>query len=228
MLVGFITGENQSYFATWGSPSMKPERPVIVLVFAILNLVFGGMGIVSFICGGVAVAFVFAILSNSPAGRTIPSFPSGLVVFFAVIFVYGFIMAVVLTISGVGLLNMKRWARNTAIAYSIITIAYSITTTVINITYAGPTIQKWQKDLQEEVAREQQRKGQPPPPAMNDPTQSPIFNMVASIGGAIFGMAYAIALLVVMLLPQVSAAFAEGRSRPQPDLDRDQNVEFED
>jgi hypothetical protein len=202
---------------------MKPERPVIVLVFAILNLVFGGMGILGFVCGGAAMAFVFVVLSNAPAGTTMPSFPSGLITFFVVIFVYGFIMAVVLTLSGVGLLNMKRWARNTAIAYSIITIVYSITTTVINITYAGPMMQKWQRDLQEEVARDQQRKGQPPPPTMNDPTQSPVFNAAVSIGGAIFGMAYAIALLIGMLLPQVPAAFAGRGIRSGLDWDHDRD-----
>src|SRR5437016_3312150 len=125
---------------------MKPERPVVVLVFAILNLVFGGLGILGFLCGGIVLAFVFAAFSSAPPGTAIPHFPSGLVTLFAVLFIYGFIMAVVLILSGIGLLNMRRWARNAAIAYSIITIVYSIVATVINISYVGPTMQKWQSD----------------------------------------------------------------------------------
>jgi hypothetical protein len=207
---------------------MKPERPVVVLVFAILNLVFGGLGILGFLCGGIILAIVFAALSSAPAGTAFPHFPSGLVTLFVVLFIYGFIMAVVLVLSGIGLLNMKRWGRNTAIAYSIITIVYSIVATVINITYIGPTMQKWQSDLQEEIARDQQLKGQPPPPNMYQPSQSPLLNAATSIVGAIFGMAYAIALLVVMYLPHVSAAFAGREIRRGIDWDRDPEYETQD
>jgi hypothetical protein len=45
---------------------MKPERPTIVLVFAILNLVFGGMGIIGFVFGAIIAALVFAVLSSGP------------------------------------------------------------------------------------------------------------------------------------------------------------------
>ena len=192
---------------------MKPERPVVVLVFAILNLVFGGLGVLGFLCGGVIFAFVFAALSSAPGGAPIPQFPPGLVTLLVIVFIYSFIMAIVLIISGIGLLNMKRWGRNTTIAYSIITIVYSVVSTVLNIAYIGPTMQKWQSEFQEEIAREQQRKGMTPPPNMYQPGQSPMFNAVTSIGGAILHMAYAVALLVVMCLPNVSAAFAGGRLR---------------
>jgi hypothetical protein len=207
---------------------MKPERPVVVLVFAILNLVFGGLGILGFLCGGVILAIVFAALSNAPAGASLPPFPSGLVTVFAVVFIYGFIMAVVLTLSGIGLLNMKRWGRNAAVAYSIITIVYSIVATVLNITYIGPTMQKWQNDLREEITRDQQRRGITPPPNVYQPGQSPTLNVALSIVGAILGMAYAVALLVVMYLPHVSAAFAGRGIRHGIDWDRDPQYETQD
>jgi hypothetical protein len=204
---------------------MRPERPVVVLVFAILNLVFGGLGIAGFLCGGIILGFMFLVFSSAPAGTPIPPLPSGLITVFVVLFVYGFIMAVVLILSGIGLLNMKRWGRNTAIAYSIITIVYSVVITVINITYIGPTMQKWQDDLQEAITREQQRKGITPAPNVYHPGQSPMLNAASSILGAIIGMAYAVALLVVMFLPHVSAAFA-GRGVRRP-LESDRDPEYE-
>jgi hypothetical protein len=204
---------------------MKPERPVVVLVFAILNLVFGGLGILGFLCGGIILVFMFAVFSSAPAGTPIPPLPSGLITIFAVIFIYSLIMAVVLVLSGIGLLNMRPWARKAAIAYSIITITYSIVATVLNITHIGPTMQKWQNDLQEAIAREQQRKGITPAPNVYHPGQSPMLNAASSIVGAIIGMAYAVALLVVMFLPHVSAAFAGRGLRRRVEWDRDPEYE---
>jgi len=40
---------------------MKPERPVVVLVFAILNIVFGGLQLIGLFCGGIALVFLFAV-----------------------------------------------------------------------------------------------------------------------------------------------------------------------
>jgi hypothetical protein len=194
---------------------MSRERPVIVLVFAILNLVFGSLGAVGSLCGGIAIAFLGVIFSNAPAGTPVPRFPSGFVTLMAIALTYSVIMSGVLIIAGVGLLNMRTWGRKTSVVYSVITIAYSLIYMVINITYVSPTIQKWEKDFQEEVAQATKQKGGQPPPPMYQPTQSPIFNVVGSVVGAILGMAYAVALLVVMFLPQVSAAFA-GRGVPRP------------
>jgi hypothetical protein len=203
---------------------MKPERPVVVLVFAILNLVFGGITILSFLCGGIVVAFVFAALSRVPGGTPITPLPSGLVTFFIAVFIYGFIMSIVLILSGIGLLNMRPWGRKTAIAYSIVTIAYTIIATVINITYAGPAMHKWQRDLQEEIKRDQQSKGIASR-NVYDPSQSSVLDAASSIVGAILGIAYAIALLVVMYLPHVSAAFAGKQIKPRLEWDRDPEYE---
>jgi hypothetical protein len=165
-------------------------------------------------------------MSSAPPGAGIPAFPSGLITYFAIVLVYTLIMAVVLAVSGIGLLNMKKWARNTCIAYSIITITHSILSPIIYVTYVGPSMQNWQKDLQEEVTRQQQRQGVRPPP-MYQPSQSPWFNAMSSIGGAIVGMAYAVALLVVMFLPHVSAAFAGRRIRRRIDWNREPDDDWE-
>jgi hypothetical protein len=87
-------------------------------------------------------------------------------------------------------------------------------------------MQKWQKEIQEEAQRQQQRQGGRPAP-MYQSNQSPMANAVFTIGGAIIGMAYAIALLVVMFLPHVRDAF-EGRGiRRRVDWDREGDEEWE-
>src|SRR5438105_3654418 len=132
------------------SSTMKTERPVVVLVFAILNLIFGGLALLGYFCGGIGLIFMVAIFSNAPAGPSFPPLPSGLIALFVVLFFYGFIMAGVLILSGIGLLSMKPWARKAAIIYSVITIVYALIAFVINITYVGPVMQRWQDEFQEE------------------------------------------------------------------------------
>lgn len=203
------------------SSAMKAERPVVVLVFAILNLVFGGFAILGYFCGGLALLFMFAIFSGAPAGTDAPSLPSVFVALIVGLFLYGFIMALVLIWSGIGLLNMRPWARKLAIAYGIITIVYAIIALIINIAYAGPVMQKWQNELQEEITRDQQRKGLPAASTIYQTNQSPWVNVASSIVGAILQMGYAIALLVAMCLRSVTSAFEGGRTTRRLDWDRE-------
>jgi len=204
---------------------MNAERPVVVLVFAILNLVFGGLAILGYFCGGLGLLFFFAIFSNAPGGASFPPLPSGLIALFVVLFVYGFIMALVLIWSGIGLLSMQPWARKAAIVYSIVSIVYAVIALIINITYAGPVMQKWQDELQEQITRDQQGRGLPPSPTVYQPNQSPLVNVVSSIVCTILQMGYAIALLIVMYLPYVTAAFRGERITRRTDWDREPEFE---
>jgi hypothetical protein len=86
-------------------------------------------------------------------------------------------------------------------------------------------MQNWQKELHEEVTRQQQRQGVRSPPPMYQANQSPWFNAASSVGGSIIQMAYAIALLVVMFLPHVTAAFAGRRIRRRINWDREPEEE---
>src|SRR5439155_18261306 len=52
---------------------MRNERPVIVLVFAILNIVFGGLGIICSFCSGTSVGLAAGMMSA--AGSTVPITP---------------------------------------------------------------------------------------------------------------------------------------------------------
>src|ERR1700758_1084139 len=53
-----------------GHLTMPKERPVVVLVFAILNIVFGSLGLVYSLCSGAAMGLVYGLLSS--AGSALP------------------------------------------------------------------------------------------------------------------------------------------------------------
>jgi hypothetical protein len=202
---------------------MKPERPIVVLVLAILNIIFGSLGTLAMCCVGAMTVFLGVVFSNAPAGAKPPPFPPDVLVYFAIVVVSHLVMSLLLLASGIGLLNMRAWARRASIAYGIVTIAMSIINMPVSIVFVAPQMEKWQKAVQEE-AQKQQRQGQG---IRYQSNQSPLANAASSIGGAIIGMAYAIALLVVMFLPQVRDAFEGRRVRRRVDWDREPDEEWE-
>ena len=202
---------------------MKPERPIVVLVLAILNIIFGSLGTLAMCCVGAMTVFLGVVFSNAPAGAKPPPFPPDVLVYFAIVVVSHLVMSLLLLASGIGLLNMRAWARRASIAYGIVTIAMSIINMPVSIVFVAPQMEKWQKAVQEE-AQKQQRQGQG---IRYQSNQSPLANAASSIGGAIIGMAYAIALLVVKFLPQVRDAFEGRRARRRVDWDREPDDEWE-
>ena len=45
---------------------MNRQRPTVVLVMAILNFVFGGLGLFGVVCGGLALLVLVSLAKNAP------------------------------------------------------------------------------------------------------------------------------------------------------------------
>jgi hypothetical protein len=195
---------------------MPRERPTVVTVFGILNLVFGGLGLFCAICGGVMLAFMYAALSAAGSGGGLNiKFPGVFTGYMIFAVVDGFIMSIVLVAGGIGLMQMQAWGRWASIFYGVVTILTSLAGLVFQIAYLNPAMEKWNRDLQADIQKQQQARGvrgAPPPP---NPAAgfSGSSNPAGAVAGAVIGMAYSIALLIAMFLPQVSAAFASGPAR---------------
>jgi len=98
------------------------QRPAVATVFGILNLVFGIMGI----CGTVVSAASFAVLSSDAfdpemkARMNMQQFDNP--IYFGLLcmqMAMGTILAVVVIISGIGLLKFKPWGRKLANFYAV-------------------------------------------------------------------------------------------------------------
>src|SRR5262245_33118689 len=97
---------------------MRRQRPGVVTTFGILNIVFGVLGIVCTICGGVALFGVMALASNLPKNEfNFPPFPDKVKSLTVVDMALGTVMAIALIVAGIGLLGMKPWARLLSLAY---------------------------------------------------------------------------------------------------------------
>ena len=206
---------------------MPRERPVVVLVFAILNIVFGGLGSLCSLCLGIMVGIAQGVLSAAGSALPTPSIPSDVMTITIVQFVIQLILSVTLMFAGIGLLGMKAWGRRLSIAVSFLGILFSLGNPVITIGYTNPRMQEWQKEFQEQLVRDQQRRGIQQPPMFYQPSQSPALNAIGSLVVPILVLAYAVALLVVMFLPHVSAAFSGRPIRRRMDWDREPDDEEE-
>jgi hypothetical protein len=193
---------------------MTRERPIVVLVMAGLNIALGGIALVLAIWGAAYLLFLMAMAQVLPAtgpnGADVPQemvdaflAVPGYVPYVIVTTTLDSVMAVVLIISGFGLLKLRPWGRWGSIVFSAYWIPATVAAAVYTLAVLQPAMAAWGEDYS-------RRMGGAAGPG-NDPSAN---NVVALIYHA-FLMAYAVALLVVMFLPGVAAAFS-GREDPAP------------
>jgi hypothetical protein len=211
---------------------MAKERPVSVLVFAILNIVFGSLGAIGLLCSGLALGLVYGIFSS--AGSALPGqsklhfppFPSDAMTVSIVQIVIQFLLSIALLFAGIGLLGMKGWARKMCIALSMMGILLALVTPPIAIFCVNPKMEHWQEELQQAI-RDQQKTGGQQPPMFYQP-QSPALNTIGALITPMLVLAYAIVMLVFMFRPQVSAAFAGRPIRRYKDEDQESEEDIEE
>jgi hypothetical protein len=109
--------------ATAAPQSFVPPRPTSVTVFGILNIVFGGLGLLCTPFGLIAI-FVMPNVVN-PSG-------SALVWLLLSSFI-GFICTILLLTVGIGLLYQKAWARIWCLGYGWFAIIWGIVGMIVNI-----------------------------------------------------------------------------------------------
>ncbi|MHC4292144.1 MAG: DUF4339 domain-containing protein [Planctomycetota bacterium] len=100
------------------------QRPTSVTVLGILNIVFGGLGL---LCSPFGIISILMPQPNSPFQLT-----SAMKMFSLVGCAVGFVFAIVLLASGIGLLYLKRWAREAALVYGWAAIIWGILALVMN------------------------------------------------------------------------------------------------
>jgi hypothetical protein len=203
---------------------MVKQRPVVVTVMGILNIIFGGIWLLIYTCVGVLLLFLFIALSQAEVARErevrelkelwtvinreVPGFNA----FLIVSLVLSLLLPIIEIVAGIGLLRMRSWGRVLSIFYSAAVIASSIASLIYRFGVVNPGMERAMRDW---VAQKGAQMGP-------DPVGSQ-FNNIFEVIGTFIGMSYAIILLIVMLLPTVSAAFrgetAIGGPYDRPDED---------
>jgi hypothetical protein len=167
----------------------KPVRPASVVVFGILNLVFGLLGLCG-MAGSAAMFFalpqdvrvrnpVLELLASSPGYRLFTQVTVGL----------GFIATIVLIAAGIGLLQTKSFGRTLSIGYSIYAILSGIIGLVVTFVF-----------LVRPLLEQAQAPGRGPEQA------GAIGGMIGGLFGGCLGMVYPIVLLIFMCRRNVAEA----------------------
>jgi hypothetical protein len=173
---------------------------------AILNFILGGLGLCCMLCLVAGIGVLAAGVQNAPPPQPgqldlrefVEAFKSvpGFVPYLIVSLLLSLVALMLLIVSGFGLLNMQPWARGICIGYGVYAVLSSLVGLVYNLTVVAPALREY---------------FQQHPPAGG---ASPGMNPVGDVVSALIGMAYGVALLIVMFLPHVSAAFAGQWTRP--------------
>jgi hypothetical protein len=207
----------------------KPNRPTAVLVIAILHLVFGSLGLLCSIIqasgagkqlqqmqakmdpkqGQLQEKLEQALEAEIPGYSTVEMASS----------VVSMFLCFMLLACGVGLLGMHVWARFGSIAYGVVSILFHLLSVIYAFVFVVPAMNNVFKGLAKDN------------PQM-DPQMAKAMEMGGTIGATVgamagcAGMIYPTAVLIVMFLPRVRAAFdraGRGESPYEPGAAREED-----
>lgn len=105
-------------------PLQVVEKPTSVKVFGILNIVFGGLGLICTPLGLLVGVAAMQKTMEATAAYKMWTLASGFI---------GIGFAIWLLVVGIGLVMMKRWARRGSVAYACVIIFWNIIGAGVNI-----------------------------------------------------------------------------------------------
>jgi hypothetical protein len=164
------------------------QRPTAVTVFGILNIGFAVLGIV----GALASVMLFLAVgatSSNPVVQIIRDSPA-YAAWMKISIVLGVSVSAILLAAGIGLLQLKPWARIVSIIYSIYTIVMVLVGGVINCFFL----------VQPMLQQAHQHQGP-------EATGAAIGGAIGGMFGSCFGLIYPIVLLIFMTRANIVAAF---------------------
>jgi hypothetical protein len=173
----------------------------------ILNIVFGSIFLLCFLCDGGQFTINAAgarrprAVFRDPAAEVLLALQAevpGYTAYQVSRILLNLGLAILLLTAGIGLLNMQRWARVGSIVYAITTILLEVFTLIFHFVYVYPVASRV---LQQAFG-----------PFVGDPGFFVELINFGTVASAFILTAYAVVLLIMMLLPGTGAALAAGLS----------------
>jgi len=194
------------------------RRPTSVVVLGILNIIFGSLGLVCVVCAGFGLLVGSSLTNLGPPGaqnqpnaldqqKFLADHVTGYVPIEATRAVIGLVLAALLLASGIGLLKMRSWARLAGLVYGGVEVILLIAGLLYSIFVLNPAFADYYAEQ-----------------AKKNPTPMPFtFSVGVFHAGAILGFLFGILLpvtnLIILLRPNVRAAFTRASS-PESEDDR--------
>lgn len=125
----------------------------------------------------------------------------------------GLILSAMMIAGGIGMFYLRPWARWVTLVWAFLSMASSISSTVVAVAYVTPVT----REVTDQFVAEM------PPPEPNKPDIRPMMKgvmefsmtlaLIASIGMGVLMVSYAITILILVTRPSAAAAF---RAQPPP------------
>jgi hypothetical protein len=118
-------------------------KPKVIKVFGVLNVIFGGLGLLGTCIGLGAILAITSGLIPLPDGQSNPAFvtqdQNAFLYFYNIISAaVALLFAIVLLVSGIGLLQHKKWGRTTGLAWAAYCVLSTIVVSVVTWTHIYP------------------------------------------------------------------------------------------
>jgi hypothetical protein len=202
---------------------MPQKRPVAVVVIAVLQLVFGAIGL----CGsavqltGAQNALTTATQVNPPPGQPSPPTAQDIENYLEKKVpnyhtltladgVVDLVLSVLMVASGIGLLQLRSWGRLLAVVYAVLSILAKVAGTAFAFALVVPAMSDFARELEATRGKEAALMGQ--------------VMQISIIAAAVFGavlVVYPILVLIVLSRRSVRAAFAGTPVPGEPEDYRD-------
>jgi len=134
--------ESQTPYAT-APQAAALVKPKAIKVFGVLNVIFGGLGLLGTCIGLGAILAITSGLIPVPDGQSNPAFvtqdENAFLYFYNIISAaVALLFAIVLLVSGIGLLKHKKWGRTTGLAWAAYCVLSTIVVSVVTWTHLYP------------------------------------------------------------------------------------------
>jgi hypothetical protein len=185
---------------------MSRKTHPAVLVIAILHFLFGVIGLCGFTAGAAQVSGLVPQFSGAPQGKGAEKIERvqkrlqealeqapGQKVLQLVSLGVSFTLSVILIIGGIGLLQMRSWARWLSVVYAVVDLVYLAATVVFYFVVTQPALEGVRQELEN-----------------IDPGMAQLFQLAFTVGsvlGPLITLIYPTTVLIIMLLPGVGRAF---------------------
>jgi hypothetical protein len=200
----------------------RQQVPTAVVVVAILHFILGGIGLLSSLCGGIALAVgggdIGRLFAFNPEmqqqietqQRVVTEHAPFYVAWQVEGFVVGLVLSALLVTAGVGLLRLRSWARSFSLVYAVVDILQTLLAASYTFVFYLPAYQEAVRQTHYRTAQEAE--------IARVTAQSMGIGMAF---GFLLTLAYPVVVLVIMLLPSVAAAFRGETVRKEPEDYRD-------
>jgi hypothetical protein len=206
---------------------MKKPKPQVAVVFGILHMVFGGLGIFCNLCGIGSLVAMYVLMTTlyqqaGPAEKKeleelwqkLNESVPGLLIYVFADQIGRVLLGIVLLIAGIGLMGVKNWARHLSVVWAIVRIGFLLGLLVYNVMFVSPGLHKFNEDFekwQERMEKRSRGTGQPTQkPAFGGGlggTGNPVVDNILAFGGTAMYCIYAVVVLIFMLKPATVQAF---------------------